>query len=210
MRQLLLDIPFLSGPSFSDFIPGVNQELLAYLANWHKTGEKWVYIWGEKGCGKSHLLKAAVNAFIESGEKAGYFESGHIPDLSWLESHDLLALDDTHLLDAEGQVALFVLLNQVKEGKCHLLLSGDNAPSLLKIRPDVSTRLGYGLVFHVHSLTDWDKKEALSAYARSRDLKVSSEIIEYLLNHTQRDMPSLIQLLDTLLMSSLETKRPIT
>ena len=209
-RQLLLDISSIPEPSLWNFVPGSNQELLNYLTNFDLSEEKIVYIWGETGCGKSHLLKATVNAIVAKGGLACYCEPGQLPQTYLAETHDLLAIDNVGMLDAERQIELFDLFNRAKEEKSRLLMCGGNVPSALNIRPDVSTRISWGLIFRVHSLSDRDKREALLAHAQSRGFTLNSEIADYLLHHTERNMSSLMWLLDTLDHCSLETKRPIT
>jgi len=213
LHQLLLDISFTPEPSLVNFIPGTNQELLTYLSRLsclENNVEKIIYIWGDPGCGKSHLLKATVNAVIVNGGNAGYFGSGQVPRASMAETHNLLAIDDVSMLDAQMQIGLFDLFNRVKEEKGHLLICGDNTPSALNLRPDVTTRLGWGLIFHLKTLSDHDKREALLAHAQFRGFSLSREVVDYLLSHTERDMSSLMCLLDAIDLCSLEMKRPIT
>jgi DnaA family protein len=84
------------------------------------------------------------------------------------------------------------------------------APARLQLRPDLLTRLGWGLVFQVHVLSDDDKRVALKRHAAARAFDLRDEIVEYLLRHLKRDLPSLMAVLDALDRYSLETKRPIT
>jgi hypothetical protein len=46
--------------------------------------------------------------------------------------------------------------------------------------------------------------------ARARQLDVDDEIFRYLLSYWQRDMDSLIQMLDTLCLYTATTRRPLT
>jgi DnaA family protein len=50
----------------------------------------------------------------------------------------------------------------------------------------------------------------LAAYARGRGFELSAEVIDYLLRHGRRDMPSLLAALAALDRFSLAAKRPIT
>ena len=60
MRQLLLDFTQAPAPTFANFVPGGNAELAHALeaAVKGELAERVVYVWGEKGAGKTHLLKA--------------------------------------------------------------------------------------------------------------------------------------------------------
>src|SRR6185295_5817389 len=90
------------------------------------------------------------------------------------------------------------------------LAAGNAAPVGLALREDVRTRLGAGLVFQLRLLSDAQKAEALRGHAGGRGFALSPEIIDYLLRHGQRDLPSLLTVLDALDQYSLQTKRPIT
>jgi DnaA family protein len=72
------------------------------------------------------------------------------------------------------------------------------------------TRLGWGLIYQVHELTDDEKIAALSQRALARGLTLSSGVLPYLITHFRRDMRSLSATLDALDRYSLETKRAIT
>jgi DnaA family protein len=72
------------------------------------------------------------------------------------------------------------------------------------------TRLGWGLIYQVHELTDHDKIDALERVAQARSLVLAGGVLPYLITHCRRDMPSLSHVLLQLDAYSLETKRPIT
>ena len=83
-------------------------------------------------------------------------------------------------------------------------------PAQLGLREDLRTRLAWGLVYQLHSLSDDEKIDALTLSAHARGLSLSVGVIPYLLTHYRRDMQSLMTILDALDHYSLETKRPIT
>jgi DnaA family protein len=119
-------------------------------------------------------------------------------------------VDDVQLLGAEGEAALFTLLNRAAHGDLRLLMAGPIAPAGLPVRPDVRTRIGAGLVFQVQPLSDVDKVDALCGHARARGFELAREIAEYLLRHGRRDLPWLVAVLDALDRYSLQAQRPIT
>ncbi|MFM8463261.1 MAG: HdaA/DnaA family protein, partial [Burkholderiaceae bacterium] len=91
-----------------------------------------------------------------------------------------------------------------------LIASAKQAPLQLALREDLRTRLGWGLVYQVHGLSDEEKMDALTKSAASRGLSLSAGVLPYLLTHFRRDMQSLSTMLDALDRYSLETQRPIT
>jgi len=209
MKQLLLDIAADVPPTLDNFLPGRNAELLHALQTILQggVGERFVYIWGEPGSGKSHLLRAWIHAAQQRGQRAAYVP-GEIPQL-W-EGGGLVAVDDVARLDEVGQIALFHLYNRLKEAGGALLVSGPVAPGGLDVRPDLLTRLGWGLVYQVHGLNDEEKAQALQAHARERGFRLPQEVLDYLLRHWRRDLPSLMAVLDALDRYTLEQQRPVT
>ena len=86
-------------------------------------------------------------------------------------------------------------------------MSGTLAPVQLVLRDDLRTRLGWGLVYHVQGLSDEEKGKALVQHAYAKGFDLSNEIIQYLLIHGRRDLPSLLAVLDALDTQCLRLKR---
>lgn len=188
-RQLPLDISPAAEPTFDSFIAGANAEALERVralaaGDLH---ESIVYLWGEPGSGRSHLLHAAARA-----------------------NPSLVVADDVETLDAAGQQALFVAINGAREGQAAVLAAGSSAPAGLALREDLRTRLGWGLVYQLKPLTDAEKALHLRAEARRRGLRLTDEVVWYLLHHLPRDVASLNAVLEVLDRHSLARQRPIT
>jgi DnaA family protein len=170
--------------------------------------ERFIYVWGAAGSGRSHLLRAVIAAARAEGRDAVMFESG---STEFAASDDALcAVDDAHLLNPQAQIALFNLHNRIRAGTGTLVASGDAAPAQLGLRADLLTRLGSGLVYQVHVLNEEEKVAALRRHAQARGFKLSQEVVAYILRHVQRDLPSLLALLDALDRYSLANRRAIT
>jgi len=188
-RQLPLDISPAPEPTFDSFIAGANAEALervrALAAG--KLQESIVYLWGEPGSGRSHLLRAAARA-----------------------NPVLVVADDVETLDAAAQQALFIAINVAREGQPAVLAAGSSAPAGLALREDLRTRLGWGLVYHLKPLTDAEKAMHLRAEAGRRGLRLTDEVVWYLLHHLPRDVASLNAVLEVLDRHSLARQRPIT
>lgn len=187
VKQLLLNIQPPAAPGFDNFIVGQNQEALASL---HavlaaQAPTRFLYLWGESGSGKSHLLLAAQAL------------GAHIAD-------------DVHLLDEESQIILFDTFNQIKAEGGMLVTAGSHAPTQMGLRDDLATRLAWGLVYQLHPLSDSEKAEALRAHAHERGMKLPEEVIAYCLRYLRRDLPTLMAVLDALDKWSLTTKKPVT
>ena len=203
MTQLLLNIAPDWVPTLNNFVAGRNAELLSALrhALAETASERFFYLWGEAGCGKSHLLQAAVCEMRASGQPAICL-CGAVP-----EAMQAVAVDDVETLDEAAQVALFELYNRMRENGGMLMVSGSVAPAHLHLRDDLRTRLGWGLVYQVYSLSDEEKVQALERHAQARGFVLPHEVTQYLLRHGRRDLPALLVLLDALDAHCLRLKR---
>ena len=213
MKQLALDFVVTPSPTFANFVAGRNTELLQHLTRLAAgdTRERFIYIWGLAGSGRTHLLKSAVAAAQSAGASAAYIAaSGATRFAADMVLMDCVAVDDVDQLDARAQIELFNIYNGLREQNATLLVSGNAPPVQLKLREDVVTRLGWGLVYQVHALSDEEKTQALMIHAEGRGFRLSGEVCNYLLHHVRRDLPSLLAMLDVLDRHSLETRRQIT
>ena len=206
MTQLLLDIAPDWVPTLDNFVVGRNVELLSALrhALSGSASERCFYLWGEAGSGKSHLLQALVQQARVLGCSAAYVK-GDVP-----QQAQVVAIDDVQVLDDSQQIALFELYNKIRESGGMLLVSGTAAPAHLTLRDDLRTRLGWGLVYQVHALSDAEKEQALQRHAQARGLVLPNEVTQYLLRHGRRDLPALLALLDALDAHCLRLKRGAT
>ena len=191
MQQLLLELAPPPLPTLENFSPGRNSAALKALEEALAGGERFVFLWGPGGSGKSHLLRA----FARAAEAAGI---------------EAAAIDDVERLSEAEQVALFDLCNRLRASRGALAASGAAPPAQLPLRPDLRSRLASGIVLQLHPLSDADKGDALAAHAAGRGMALDRELIAYLLSHFDRDMGTQIALLDALDRYSLQRKRPVT
>ena len=206
-RQLLLQLAPPPAPTLDNFVPGRNGAALRALRDIAAgTGaERFVYLWGEPGSGRTHLLRGLAQA--AGARPAQYLGSAPAAAAA---GERVFALDDVQCLAPQEQIELFDLYNRVRAGRGALVASGDAAPAQLGLRPDLRSRLAWGLAFQLHPLSDAEKAAVLRAHARSLSLDLGEDVLAYLLLHARRDMASLIGIVDALDRNSLEQKRPLT
>jgi DnaA family protein len=96
MQQLVLDIGPAAEPDFENYLAGANAEALERVRSLAAgtLREAIVYLWGESGSGRTHLLRAAlkVNPY-------------------------LVVADDVETLDEAAQQRLFAAINAAREGE---------------------------------------------------------------------------------------------
>lgn len=187
MKQLALGISPPPQPSLDNFVPGANAELLARLRELRagSGGESVLYLWGEEGSGKSHLLRASARNGI------------HVAD-------------DVGRLGEQAQIELFNAINEARQSGGAVLAAGDAPPAQLELRADLKSRLAWGLVYQVKPLTDAERMVFLRGEAGRRGMHLADEVVAYLLTRMRRDLRSLTAVLEKLDRISLEQKRPIT
>jgi DnaA family protein len=202
-RQLALDLLQRAEPTLENFVIGRNAEAVETLRRLAAgaAGERIVYLWGERGSGRSHLLQA-----LAAAPGARFWQAQDAADAAGLS-----LVDDVEQLDGAAQVSLFNRLNGVRaRADAAYVAAGSAPPGQLTLREDLRSRLGWGLVYQLHPLADAEKAEALRVHAAARGLAVGSEVIDYLLTHLPRDMRTLAAALDALDGFALAHKRPLT
>jgi DnaA family protein len=211
MRQLLLDLGADKPQDLDSFVVGKNHELLPLLHRFARRSnsmpsERLVYLWGEPGSGKTHLLRS-----LAATPDARYIDAGADADAFQFDPQvTLYLLDDCKTLSPALQIAAFNLFNQIRDNGMALVAAGPVPPAILPVREDLRTRLAWGLIYQVHELTDDEKIAALGQAAHLRGLLLPPGVLPYLITHFRRDMRSLSAMLEALDRYSLETQRPIT
>jgi DnaA family protein len=208
MKQLVLDLGADQAQSLDSFEVGQNAELAHLMHQFagRSSREHFAYLWGEAAAGKTHLLHALAatpgSRYIGAGAPDSAFT--YSPDVS------LYLLDDCAKLSPQAQIEAFALFNQIREHGAYMVSTGPVPPAVLPVREDLRTRMGWGLVYQIHGLSDDEKIAALTHAADARGLTLSASVLPYLLSHFRRDMRSLSTMLDALDQYSLETQRPVT
>jgi len=204
--QLALDLLQPLQPTLANYVPGRNAEALAAVrALVEGRGERFLYLFGEPGSGRTHLLRAVAalgpSRWLDAASDPVVFDS----------TVRLYLADDVERYDAARQQQLFVLQNEVRASRDAVLLAaGSAAPALLPLRDDVRTRLAWGLAYPLHALDDAAKEAALRTHAASRGITLPDEVIAWLLTHLPRDMRTLVAVVDALDAHALAAKRAIT
>lgn len=218
-RQLALDFQWDESLDFAGFVVGPNAETVTALkCAGNPDGRRVIYLHGEPGVGKSHLLQAACSEASARGLTVVYLPLAQMvsrsPELlENLERVDVAALDDLDRLvgATEWQQAVFHLFNRLQDAGRELLMAGSRRPMELGLTlPDLVSRLQWALVLRLEKLGDEGKLLALDWRAQRRGLELPKETARYLLNHCPRDMGYLFRLLDELDAASLQAQRRLT
>lgn len=175
-----------------------------------------LFLSGEAGTGKSHLLQGCCHEVLEEGGTAIYLQS--LPDLApsileGLESYDLVCLDDidTVITDDAWQVGLFQLINAMKDAGGKLILAASSSVGRLEIRlPDLRSRLRGCYLLSTDRLTDPDKLLVIRLKANRRGFEMSDEVCKFILGRAPRDMHHLAHLVEQLDIATLRDQKKVT
>ena len=190
-KQLPLGLNLSEHYSLSNFY-FKQTELQAALTSFTESDEfSFLYLWGGKSTGKSHLALAMTAQAALQGQTAylpltELISAMHPDVLQRLEKLRLVCIDDIHLLNGEQQwqEALFHCFNRLQQSNSKLLVTATVSPLQLTLQlADLRSRLASGLTYQLDALSDDDKRFALLQQAKIRGLELTDEVISYLLNN---------------------------
>jgi DnaA family protein len=217
MKQIALDIGLAPGPTLASFFAGPNESALKHLE--HRVNDTAgfttgafvpTYLWGESASGKTHLLKAVQAALRERGAAVGWLDPSVQDPPEFDECWAAVLMDDVHFYSPDQQHTAFNWFVNAQSHRCLVLGAGSLPPADLKLRDDLRTRLGWGDMFHLHVLSEPQRRAVLRLAADARGVFLGDEVMDFMLNRFSRDLGSLMELLNLLDDYALQTKRAIT
>ncbi|MEP1472806.1 MAG: DnaA regulatory inactivator Hda [Halieaceae bacterium] len=217
-RQLALNVHLRDDATLENYLPlGTSELLLQSLqGQLSPEGEPIIYVHGPADSGRTHLLQAACHL---AGAEAQYLPLAELQSyppadiLQSIETLKLVCLDDLQAVlgQAEWESELFHLFNRARENQCRLLVSADAAPRALKVDlADLRSRLGWGIVYRLPTVTDEQREQLIVFRASRRGLSLAPEVASYIVSRATRSMDSLLGLLDTLDKASLAQQRSLS
>jgi DnaA-homolog protein len=218
-KQLPLHFEFRANQTFDDFFPGSNLEILNHLQkSIAGNGERQIFLWGQSGLGKSHLLQACCQQAQSRLLSSFYFalSSLELPDpglLTGLDMFDVVCFDNIeHIAGNQAwELAFFNFFNLHRDQGHTLILSASCPPNEIAIQlPDLKTRLNWGLTLKIQPLCDTDRITALIFKAGQMGFEISPQAGRFLLTQYDRDLSTLWGLLTKLDRASLAAKRRLT
>ena len=218
-RQLPLNFEFRVNQTFDDFFSGSNLEVINHLKKTIEgNGERLIFLWGQSGQGKSHLLQACCHQAQSQQLSSFYFafSAFELPDsvmLSGLDKLDIICFDNIQHIAGNPiwEQAFFNFFNLHRDQDHTLILSASCPPNEIAFQlPDLKTRLNWGLTLKIQPLCDEERITALIFKAGRMGFEISPQVGRFLLTHYDRDLSSLWVLLTKLDRASLAAKRKLT
>ncbi|MGC4088214.1 MAG: DnaA regulatory inactivator Hda [Polyangiaceae bacterium] len=217
-EQLLLRLQPRADARLADFAAAGHDLLLAALHDFLHQDSSLLYLHGEPGSGRSHLLAALCAEAEVLGLSAVLLPMGGMREedpalLQGLESQDLIALDDVDAVAGRPvwEEALFHLFNRARARGCRLVFAARQAPAPAGFHlPDLVSRLSLAPLWALELPDDAGREALLQAAASRRGLVLEPELRRYLVQRGPRGSGRLLALLETLDRQSLVAGRRLT
>lgn len=218
MPQLPLALRYPPDQRLENFIAAPAGVIAHVHALAHASAADWLYLAGASGTGKTHLSLALCAASEAAGRRAAYLPlvaaSGRLRQaLDALEGNDVVALDGLEAIAGirDDEVALFDFHNRARSAGLSVLYTARAVPDALGlVLPDLRSRLSQCIRVALPTPDDDSRREILRDRAQRRGLVLEDAAMDWLLTRTDRDLGSLVLLLDKLDRESLAAQRRIT
>ena len=207
--QMAFALPFRAAMGAEDFIVTVsNRRAVEFIDQWPHWPAHIFIVHGAPGSGKTHLAHvwaAVSHAHCAQGNDLA-------AALETLLHHDNIIVDDIDAVvgDQAREQALFHLCNHIQP-RGHMLLTASYPPSHLKVQlPDLKSRL---ISYPEAALLPPDDTllaALLIKHFNDRQLRVSQEIIDYLVPRIERSTAQAAQIVAALDRAALAKKSRIT
>lgn len=208
-RQLVFELGHRPASGRDDFLVAPsNEAAVALIDAWPDWPDRIVALSGPSGCGKTHLAEVWRMA---SG--AVSLVPGDLPaaDIPALVAQRAIILEDLATLTAEGERALFHLVNLVRAEESNLLITSREALARLPLAlPDLTSRLKAVPQVELGAPDDALLAGILVKLFDDRQLRVTPAVIAYLASRIERSVEAARAAVAELDIASLSGKRPIT
>lgn len=219
-QQQVLNLQLTPANTFDSFYPGKDQTLISVLKS-VASGillEPQIFLWGSEKTGKTHVLQAMCHVATSTQKRVMYMpmellSQQETNSISEMQDLDLICIDNVHVIAKlpEWENALFNFINDQRDQDTVIVFSSASSPTdNLFDLPDLNSRTVWGPVYKLNALLDEDLDIALQLHAKSRGLDISIEVQNYILTHFQRDISSIVDILEKLDKASLQEQRKVT
>jgi DnaA regulatory inactivator Hda len=207
MSQLPLDLGFRPALGRADFlIAPCNAAAVAWIDRWPEWPAPALTLWGPAGSGKTHLLEVWRARSQAMAIVPRDLTTSAIPQL--LGAARAVAIDDAAAADEE---ALLHLYNVLAERQGHVLLASREPPARWTIRlADLRSRLLAAPAVAVEAPDDALLGAVLVKLFADRQLRISEDLIAYLLPRIERSFAAAQDIVAALDRAALAGQRAIT
>jgi len=212
-RQLLGDegLPLNPRYTFENFVVGPGNQLAhaacIAIANAPARAYNPVFLYGETGLGKTHLMHAVAHCIMQINPSARVayistekFTNEYIKAIQdnsvtrfrqRFRSVDALLIDDIHFLTGKERIQeeFFHTFNELFESGRQILLSSDRpASEIVKLEARLVSRFQWGMMADIQAPDLETRMAILSNKARVLDLELPTDVIHFLAERVTRNV----------------------
>ena len=215
MEQLLLPVSVSEHMVFESFYPGPNLEIYQAL---QANVQKSLWISGVQSSGKTHLLQATFQRCIRLSKSSLYipmreFDQFSPEILDDLEQLHLICIDDIEFIlgNQAWERKLLDLYERIQTTDTHLAVASHDSPKGINFfLPDLASRFSMSLIHQLEMLSETEILSAIQMHAEVRGFNLPKESVNYLLKRVERNVGSLIDIINILDYESLSKQRKLT
>ena len=220
--------------TFDNFIKGEANKLARSIAitiatKPMQTAFNPLFIYGDSGVGKSHLVNAIGLKMVEDNpDKRVLYVSAHdfliqytdsVPKnkfndfMYFYQSIDCLIVDDIHDISGKQktQEALFNIFNHLQRNGRQIIFTSDKAPSMLQgFEERVSSRFVMGATAELQRPDEQLRRNILKAKIRKNQLNIPKNVIDYIATNVTDNVRDLEGVINSLLLQSIVSDSEIT
>ena len=220
--------------TFDNFIKGEANKLARSIAitiatKPMQTAFNPLFIYGDSGVGKSHLVNAIGLKMVEDNpDKRVLYVSAHdfliqytdsVPKnkfndfMYFYQSIDCLIVDDIHDISGKlkTQEALFNIFNHLQRNGRQIIFTSDKAPSMLQgFEERVSSRFVMGATAELQRPDEQLRRNILKAKIRKNQLNIPKNVIDYIATNVTDNVRDLEGVINSLLLQSIVSDSEIT
>ena len=168
-----------------------NEQALAFIDLWPEWMASGLVIYGPKGCGKTHLAHLFADKVISLNkklQKIPFYDCAQI-NLKNVEricnSAEVIVLEN--LSEKVNEEALFHLFNHFNHEGRYMLWTSLTAPARIQFRlKDLQSRLDMLPAMEIKEPDDAMLRALIVKLFNDRQIIISPEILEYIINNTER------------------------
>jgi chromosomal replication initiation ATPase DnaA len=211
-EQLLLDLGHRTALSREDFLiaPG-NEDAVAWVDLWPEWSAPALILYGPAACGKTHLASV-----WQAKSGALWLKPKELME----RSADAIAGEGKHLVvdhadswigDRDCETVMFHLYNIFKEEKRSILFTMRKAPVRQGfVIKDLASRLRAAPAVGILAPDDCLLAAVLVKMFADRQLKISSEVLDYTLPRIERSFDCARKLVEVIDKTAMRKKRPVS
>lgn len=230
--QQVLEFPVTPRYTFENFVVCNGNKAALHFARQIAEGngsDNLLYLHGPPGSGKTHLLKALGDKLHGESEhqNARYLSFKNIDDIyqgsypaeevsnlaAFFKNARALLIDDLHLIpdNSSIRIELWQIFNDFYGSGKPIAVAGLFPPKELPhVDEHIISRLLWGLVAKLDISDDDSRRMIMQKLATDRHIRLPEDVVDYIISHTPRDIPSLLRTFELICRHATSFKRKIT